>query len=256
MTDNSTELKADTNPDNKIKIVIGDTQSLFRLGVVSTLSHEADFIIEGEASSKEELIDKVIHTIPDVVLLDINLPTGNNLDLIKKIKKILPTVAIVVITPHIDGEELFEVIKSGASGYLNRDVDANELIKVIRKAGSGEYPITDTFASQPVVASKVLHQFQQLAQGKEIESFISPLTSRETEILNHVAHGNSNRQIAVQLNVSENTIKNQITCIFRKLDANARTEAVWKALERGIISFKLYPSLQISNKKSADSSGG
>jgi len=77
MTDNSTELKADTNPDNKIKIVIGDTQSLFRLGVVSTLSHEADIIIEGEASSKEELIDKVTCTIPDVVLLDINLPTGN-----------------------------------------------------------------------------------------------------------------------------------------------------------------------------------
>jgi len=256
MTDNTTELKANTNPDIKIKIVLGDTQSLFRLGIISTLSHEADFIIEGEASSKEELIDKVIHTIPDVVLLDINLPTGNSLDLIKKIKQLLPTVAVVVITPHIDSEELFEVIKAGASGYLNRDVNANELIKVIRKAGSGQYPISDMFASQPVVATKVLSLFQHLAQGKEIESFISPLTPRETEILNYVAHGNSNKQIAVQLNVSEHTIRNQITCIFRKLDANARTEAVWKALERGIISFKLYPSLQISSKKSADSSGG
>ncbi len=256
MTDNTTELKADTNPDNKIKVVIGDIQPLFRLGVISTLSHEADIIIEGEASSKEGLIDKVTGIIPDVVLLDINLPPGNNLILIKKIKQLLPTVAIIVITPHIDGEELFEVIKAGASGYLNREVNANELINVIRKAGSGEYPITDMFVSQPKVAGKVLYQFQQLAQGKEIEPFISPLTSREIEILNCMARGNSNKQIAVLLDVSEQTIKNQVTSIFRKLDANARTEAVWKGLERGIISFKLYPSLPISRKKSADSTGG
>ena len=253
MTDNTNELKTNTNPDNKIKIVIGDIQSLFRLGVISTLSHEPDLIIIGEASSKEELIDQVTRVIPDVVLLDINMTIGNSLNLIKKLKLLLPTVAIVIIAPSIAGEELFEVIRAGASGYLNRDVDAHELIDVIRKAGSGDYPITDVFVSHPKVARKVLYQFQRLAQGKEIEPFISPLTVREAEILDYMAHGNSNKQIAVLLDVSEQTVKNQVTCIFRKLDANARTEAVWKGLERGIISFKLYPSLSMPGKKSADS---
>jgi len=256
MTDHVSGLKADTHPDNKIKVVIGDTQPLFRLGIISILSHEADIIVEGEAGSKDDLIDKVTRTIPDVVLLDINLPTGNIYALISKIKQLLPTVAVVVITPNIDGKELFEVIKAGASGYLNRNVDSDKFVEVIRKAGCGEYPITDMFASQPDIARKVLYQFQQLAQGKEIESFISPLTNREAEILNYMAHGNSNKQIAVHLDVSEQTIKNQVTCIFRKLDANARTEAVWKGLERGIISFKMYQGLPLSRKKPADSTGG
>jgi len=248
MADNGSESKADTNPENRIKIIIADSQSLFRLGVISALLNESDIEVAGEAGSMEELTEKIIGIIPEVVLLDINLSSDSGPGLTKKIKRLLPTAAVVVITPDYDDDQLFEVVKSGASGYVKRSVDSDELKDVIRKAGRGEYPISDKLLSSPDAARRVLHQFQQFAQGREIESLISPLTPREIEILDYMARGSSNKQIASQLDVSEQTVKNQITSIFRKLDANARTEAVWKALERGIISFKMYPSLKVNKE--------
>ncbi len=222
--------------NQKIKVLIADIQPLFRRGIGSVLSQETDIEVCGEAGNGQELLTAVGTMLPDVVLLDINLPPDSGLDLAKAVKQQLPSVAVVVLTAHSSNDELFEAIKARAAGYLNRDIVSNELIDTIRKAASGGHPINDTFLSRPKVAKQVLEQFQELAWGKELESFVSPLTPRETEILSYMAQGYLNKQIAISLNISEQTIKNHITSILRKLDANARTQAVVTAIRRGLIS--------------------
>jgi DNA-binding NarL/FixJ family response regulator len=109
------------------------------------------------------------------------------------------------------------------------------MLSNIRKAAGGGHPINDTFLTQPKVAQKVLEQFQELSWGREIEDFVSPLSPRETEILSYMARGYLNKQIADTLNISEQTIKNHVPSILRKLDANARTQAVVTAIKRGLI---------------------
>ena len=220
----------------KIKVIIADQKPLFRQGITSVLAQEVDIEVCGEANSGQELLGKSGTLLPDIILLDINLPPDNGLELARAVKQQLPSVAVVVLTPKPTNEELFEAIKARSVAYLNRDVDSNELLATIRKAATGSHPINDVFLSRPKVAKQVLEQFQELSWGKELESFVSPLTARETEILSYMAQGYLNKQIAISLNISEQTIKNHITSILRKLDANARTQAVVTAIRRGLIT--------------------
>jgi DNA-binding NarL/FixJ family response regulator len=172
---------------------------------------------------------------PDVALIDINLAPNEEQDLAKTVKQILPSVAVILLTPQPNDDELFQAIKSRASGYLSRNVSPDELVNTIRRAARGEHPVNDNLVVHPKVADKVLQQFQDLSWGKGAEAFISPLTPRETEILTHMARGYLNKQIASMLAISEQTIKNHITSILRKLDANARTQAVVTAIKLGLI---------------------
>jgi len=225
-----------SNGNTKVKVLLADQQHMFRHGLSSVLSKERDIEIIGEAVNSDEILDKVTTLIPDVVILDVTMSSNNSLEMAKTIKQLLPSVAVIVITPQSSNEELFEVIKVRASGYLDRDVDTAELIETIRKSAAGHHPINDTFVSRPEVAQQVLEQFQDFTWGKGIEPFVSPLTPRETEILRYMAKGFLNKQIAQSLSISEQTIKNHITSILRKLDANARTQAVITAIKRGLIS--------------------
>jgi DNA-binding NarL/FixJ family response regulator len=223
------------DPNQPIRVLIADQQSLFRQGIRSVLTKEENIEVCGEVDSGQEVLTVASVLLPDVILLDINLPPGG-LDLTKAIKRQLPQVAVVIISPQSSNEELFEVIKARAAGYIYRDIEFSELVDNIRKSANGGHPINDTFLSRPQVAQKVLEQFQELSWGKELESLVSPLTPRETEILSYMAQGFLNKQIAVTLNISEQTIKNHITSILRKLDANARTQAVVTAIKRGLIT--------------------
>lgn len=220
----------------KIKVLIADQQPLFRHGVRSSLSQIPDVDICGEVNSGNELISAISTLYPDVVLLDIELSQSDGTDLAKSVKQLLPSAAVILLSPQPNDDELFQAIKSRVAGYLRRDVSSTELLTTIRKAAAGEHPINDTFLSQPKVAHQVLEQFQNFSWGKGAESFVSPLTPRETEILNYMAQGFFNKQIALELNISEQTIKNHITSILRKLDANARTQAVIIAIKLGIIT--------------------
>lgn len=221
----------------KIRVLIADQQPLFRQGVRSILSQIADLDICGEVDSSDELISAISNLYPDVVLLDIELSnTDEGIDLAKAIKQLLPSAAVILFSPQPNDDELFQAIKSRVAGYVRRDISSNELVTTIRRSASGEHPINDTFLSQPKVAHQVLEQFQNFSWGKGAESFVSPLTPRETEILTYMAQGYFNKQIAIELNISEQTIKNHITSILRKLDANARTQAVITALKRGFIT--------------------
>jgi two-component system response regulator DegU len=220
----------------KIRVLIADQQPLFRQGIHSTLSQIADIEICNEVGSSSEVISATSTLYPDVILLDIGLSDGNGTNLAKTLKQLLPSTAVILLSPQPNDDELFQAIKSRVAGYLKRDVSLNELVATIRRAAAGEHPINDTFLSQPKVAHQVLEQFQNFSWGKGAEPFVSPLTPRETEILTYMAKGYFNKQIAIELSISEQTIKNHITSILRKLDANARTQAVITAIKRGLIS--------------------
>lgn len=220
----------------KIRVLIADQQPLFRQGVRSSLTQIADLDICGEVDSSNELISAISNLYPDVVLLDIQMSSDGDTDLAKAVKQLLPSAAVILLSPQPNDDELFQAIKSRVAGYVRRDISSNDLVTIVRRAASGEHPINDTFISQPKVAHKVLEQFQNFSWGKGVESFVSPLTPRETEILTYMAQGYFNKQIAIELSISEQTIKNHITSILRKLDANARTQAVITALKRGFIS--------------------
>lgn len=225
-----------TDATLKIKIVIADQQALFRQGVRSILAQTDDIEIGSEVGSAQELLATMNSLSPDVVLIDMNVPTVGNQELARTVKQQFPSTAVILFTTNPNDEELFVAIRSRASGYLSRNVSPDELITTIRRAARGEHPINDSLLAHPQAADKVLQQFQDLSWGKGVEPFISPLTPRETEILSYMAKGYLNKQIAAMLNISEQTIKNHVTSILRKLDANARTQAVITAIKMGLIS--------------------
>ena len=140
------------------------------------------------------------------------------------------------IAGYPDDDQLFQSIKAQASAYLNKDITADELADAIKRTAKGEHPINESFTSRPKVAEQVLHHFRDLPLGQGAETFISPVTSREQEILNYMAKGYLNKQIALALDISEQTVKNHVTSILRKLNANARTQAVVEAIKHGLVS--------------------
>jgi DNA-binding NarL/FixJ family response regulator len=169
-------------------------------------------------------------------LLDIDGSPEAGLNLARKIKQHAPSIAIVVLASNPSDEQLFEVLKGQAASYLSKETTEEHLIDTVRKVARGEHPINESLTSRPKVAEQVLLQFQELSRRTEAEAFISPLTPREMEILKYIGLGLLNKQIAAQLGISEQTIKNHVTSILRKLNANARTEAVVLALRQGLIT--------------------
>ena len=219
-----------------IKIFIIDQQPLFRQGIRVSLSHTTDIEESGEADINEEILSTIETSPPDVVLLGTNATFLDSLKLCQTIKQRLPSVATIILTPQLEDKQLFQAIKAQASAYLSRDVNVNELTQAIRRCACGEHPINENFAARPKVAEQILQQFHELSRERETATFISPLTPRETEILDYMAQGYLNKQIAEVLSVSEQTIKNHITSILRKLNANARTHAVVIAIKKGLVS--------------------
>ena len=222
---------------DKIKVFIIDRQPLFRQGIRSGLSKVAGIDVVGEKGVVEEEVLPIMETsTPDVVLVDVDYPSLNGLKLCREIKKLLASAAVIVLTPQVDDEQFFEAIKSQASAYLSKEASADEIAKVIKRCASGEHPINGGLTERPEVAKRILQQFQELSREKELAEFTSPLTKREMEILGHMAKGYLNKQIADELDISEQTVKNHITSILRKLNVNARTQAVVVAIKKGLVS--------------------
>ena len=220
---------------NDITVVIVDKQSFFRSGVRQALSEQAGFkVLEG--APNDEAFDIIDAESPNVVLLDINFPALSGLEMSRKISRRYPNSKVIILSPNSNDDELFEVIKTGAVAYLNKNTTTEELVNVIKRACHGEYPINDSLVTRPAVAEHVLKQFRDIVSaGKVMESITAPLTYRETQILNYIAQGNSNKQIARILEISEQTIKNHVSSILRKLNANDRAHAVALAMRNGWI---------------------
>jgi DNA-binding NarL/FixJ family response regulator len=228
--------------------MIVDSQPFFRAGVRQALSQDSNFesmdVLECDPGDDgNEALNQIAAYSPDIVLLDLGYPFLSGLELAKKISRTFPGTGVVVLSanPEEDDDELFEVIKTGAVAYLrSKNCTPTELTNIIKRASNGEYPINDSVSSKPKVAWRVLRQFQDMASmGRAMEDITTPLTTKEVQILTHIAEGNSNKRIANILGISEQTIKNHVSAILRKLNANDRAHAVFIAIRNGLISIQL-----------------
>lgn len=224
------------NNNNKIQVFVVSQQSLFQQGIEHSFSDIDDIAISGVTGVSEEVLKAIDNLPPDVALLDIDGPSENGLDLARRIKQRSPNIGVIVLTSSTDDNQLFLALKAQAVAYLSKEVTADQLVEIVRRVAKGEHPINESLTARPKVAEHVLQQFQELSSRSEAEAFISPLTPREVEILQYIAQGYLNKQIAAELGISEQTIKNHVTSILRKLNANARTEAVVVAIKQGLIS--------------------
>jgi DNA-binding NarL/FixJ family response regulator len=190
------------------------------------LKKEADFKVIGEASNGLEAVEKAHELAPDVVLMDLRMPEMDGVEAIIKIKAEKPEVKFIILTTYSDDEYIFKGIAAGARAYLLKDAPRDELFKAIRMVSRGESLI------QPVVASRVLDKLAELSRKTPAGDTLS---DREIEVLRLMAGGESNKDIADQLSITQSTVKTHITSIFQKLNVTTRTEAVTNALKKGII---------------------
>lgn len=217
---------------DKTTVMVIDEQEFFRAGVRQLLSQQPDFKVV-ECDPSKQPLEAIETDLPDVALLGSDLATLSGLELGRKITRLYPNTKVIMLSPNPNDEELFEIIKTAAVACLNKKASSEELVSTIRRARNGEYPINESL-TRPTVAKQVLKQFQDIASiGKGMETIAAPLTKREAEILNYIAQGNSNKQIAYILDISEQTIKNHVSSILRKLNANDRAHAVALAMRNG-----------------------
>ncbi len=207
----------------KIKVLIADDHDLVREGIIKLLELYDGFDIAGEAGDGLETVNKVRNNAPDLVLLDLNMPRMDGISTIKKIKDINPHVKVLILTIHDEEEYVYEVIKAGAEGYIQKDVTPEELKNSIERVINGEKVF-------PAAIEKKVEQKPRSKQGLE------QLSSREQEVLELLAKGMSNRNIAEELFISEKTVKNHVSNILKKLSVNDRTQAVIVALKNGLVS--------------------
>lgn len=220
----------------KIKVMIIDEQAFFRAGVRQALSQQNDLEIL-ECDPNHDPLRVIEAALPDVVLLGSDLASHSGLELGSKIARNFPNTRVIMLSPDPNDEDLFEVIRSAAVACLRKNSSAEELADTIRRASHGEYPINESVMTRPSVARHVLQQFQSMASlGDSMETIVVPLTYRERQILSYIADGNTNKKIALVLKISEQTIKNHVSAILRKLNANDRAHAVVLAIRSGWIS--------------------
>lgn len=212
-----------------IKVVIADDHALLREGLAKILSLESNFLIVGEANCGDEAIALTRTLKPDVVLMDINMPGLNGIEATKIIKEEMPQVEIIALTIHEDEEYIFELVRAGVSGYILKDIQPEQLIKAIKDVAEGKTAI------QPNITAKLLGEFNRLSDRKTNMFSCDQLTARELEVIKLIAQGMPNKEIASTLYISEKTVKNHITNIFRKLNVEDRTQAALFALKNKIV---------------------
>jgi DNA-binding NarL/FixJ family response regulator len=213
-----------------IRVLLVDDHPLFRKGIVSLLSAEPGFAVVGEASNGQDAIEKARDLMPDVILMDISMPGVNGLEATQRIKAEFPYVRIVMLTVSDADENLFEAIKSGAQGYLLKKIEPQTLFSTLRKVVEGEAPMSG------VMATKLLAEFsRQTRRASQSPTAVATLTEREREVLNHIADGKTNKDIASALSIAENTVKNHLKNILEKLHLENRVQAATYALREGLI---------------------
>jgi DNA-binding NarL/FixJ family response regulator len=189
-----------------------------------------------EVADGEEALRLAKQLSPDVVLMDINLPRMNGLQVTRELKQAAPEIAVIMLTAYHDDEQIFHSVRAGAAAYFPKDITPRRLVEAIRQVSQGNYVIDDEVLDKPEVANWLLQQFDKVAyvDGLPNEMF-APLSPREMEILQHIAKGQSNKEVAYELGISRQTVKNHMTSILRKLAVNDRTQAALYAVRRGWI---------------------
>lgn len=218
-----------------IKIMIADDHVLLRQGIRNVLELEPDFLVIGEAGDGEQAVQKAIALAPDILLLDINMPKLNGLEVIREINKHQQKVRIIVLTIHDDENYVIEVVKAGAVGYLLKDIGPGMLVAAIRTVYEGESFIYPTLVNK-LFGEINRQQEKKVEVAKTLERCKEErLTYREIEVLQMVCQGLSNQDLAKGLFLSEKTVKNHLTNIFRKIGVTDRTQAVLYAIRNKIV---------------------
>lgn len=221
---------------DKITIMIVDDHPLFREGLRRVLEDEEDLLVEAEVADGEQAIALAREMRPDVVLLDINLPSMNGLQVTREIKASLPETAVISLTAYHDEEQIIHAIQAGASAYYPKEVMPDKLVFAVRQVSRGRYVVDDNVLTRSEVNSWLMNQLDTFSTlGLLDESRFVPLSPREMEVLQHAARGSSNKEIAYELKISQQTVKNHISSILRKLHVKDRTEAAVYALRHGWI---------------------
>jgi two-component system NarL family response regulator len=226
----------DSSVSDPIRALIVDDHALFRRGLEMVLAAEDDIELVGEASDGAEAVQKAGESLPDVVLMDIRMPKSSGIEACRAMKEVAPSSKIVMLTISDEEEDLFEAIRAGASGYLLKDIPLDEVADVVRAVHGGQSLIN------PSMAAKLLTEFAALNkrgdQEERAEQVPPPkLTDREMQVLKLVAKGMNNRDIAKELFISENTVKNHVRNILEKLQIHSRMEAVMIAVREKLIEF-------------------
>lgn len=211
---------------NKIRILIADDHSMVREGLKQLIELEDDIIVVAQAGDGKEAIEKIIQYEPDVVLLDINMPVMNGLDVIKQLKADKIEANVLMLTLHNEVEYLFKAVEIGVKGYVLKDSEADVLIKAIREVYKGDSYI------QPNMAAKL---FKKMNDQAEKISTCEKLTKRELEVLKLITEGMLNKEIAHILCISEKTVKNHISNIFKKIEVSDRTQAAVFAIKNNVV---------------------
>ena len=223
-----------------INILLADDQTLVRQGIRVLLEIEPDIRVIGEASNGFEAIEQVDRLHPDVVLMDVRMPQMDGVEATRLLAERYPEMGVIILTTFEDDEIVFEGIKAGARGYLLKDISSEEMADAVRKVSAGEALI------QPRITRKILAEFTRMATNDGLSAagrnkpgmarLPEPLTNRELDVLQALAHGLSNREIAAQLVITEGTVKNHVSNLIEKLGVRDRTQVVLKAQELGLIS--------------------
>jgi len=222
---------------HKITVMIVDDHPVFRQGLRRVLESEDDLDVVAEVADGIEALQLARQMIPNVMLLDINLPGMNGLQIARSLKDLLLDINIIMLTAYHDDEQVFHAIRAGASAYFPKDVSPRRLIEAVRLVDQGSYVVEDRVLEKPEVGTWLLDQFKQVdSEILDVDgSLLVALSPREMEILQFIARGKSNKEIAHELGISRQTVKNHMTSILRKLAVNDRTQAAIYALRRGWI---------------------
>ena len=220
--------------DEKLRVLIVDDHALFRRGLQMVLRQEPDIDVVGEAADGQEAVEKAQELMPDVVLMDVRMPRQSGIKATEQIKDQLPHAKILMLTISDEEGDLYDAIKAGASGYLLKEISIDEVADAVRSVWAGQSRIS------PSMASKLLSEFAAMSKRADERHQLPAvrLTEREMEVLKLVAQGMNNRDIAKELFIAENTVKNHIRNILEKLHLHSRMEAVVYAVREKLLEIK------------------
>ena len=227
-----------------IRILVADDHPVVRDGLIAILSTQPDLRVVGEASTGADVIRQAALLKPDVVLLDLGMPDMDGVEALRRLRVEYPDVQAIVFTAFDTDELIVEAVRAGAQGYLLKGAPRDEIFQAIRTVSAGGSLV------QPLVVSKLM----QLISKAEEQPATQPLTEREMEVLRLLAQGDSNKEIAAALFISERTVKYHVSSILGKLNADNRTEAVTIAAQHGLVKLA-DPNLESAPRTQSATSG-